>query len=303
MSRLDAALRRASTGVVAEIPATLPRDPHTVESVVPVQKEPERPVVAATPPAASDDVETAEPLHEAAIKQRFGAAYVDKLVVSAATPGSVRENYRRLAATLHHAQAETGIRILMVTSAAPEEGKTLTATNIALTFSESYHRRVLLIDGDLRRPSLAEVFQVPNVFGLSEVLTSQPERRASLLQITQRLSLLTAGTPNPDPMRALTSDRMKHLLAEAAAGFDWVIIDSPPVGILTDAKLLAAMVDAAVLVVRAGKTRAELVQRAIESVGRSRIVGVVLNRALGGSQNGNDYYSYYDYSKRKQQDA
>jgi len=123
----------------------------------------------------------------------------------------------------------------MVTSAVPEEGKTLTATNVALTLSESYHRRVLLIDGDLRRPALAEVFQVPNVFGLTEVLTSVPERRVSLIQISQQLSLLPAGAPIPDPMQALTSERMKHLLVEAAAGFDWVIIDTPPVGVLTDA--------------------------------------------------------------------
>jgi capsular exopolysaccharide synthesis family protein len=228
----------------------------------------------------------------ATLGHRFGRKYSDKLVVSPSTPGSVRENYRKLAATLHHAQAETGIKILMVTSAVPEEGKTLTATNVALTLSESYHRRVLLIDGDLRRPALAEVFQVPNVFGLTEVLTSVPERRVSLIQISPQLSLLPAGAPIPDPMSALTSDRMKHLLAEAAAGFDWVIIDTPPVGVLTDAKLLAAMVDGALLIVRAGKTKVELVQKAIAAVGRARILGVVLNRAAETSSDHDSYYAY-----------
>jgi Mrp family chromosome partitioning ATPase len=92
-------------------------------------------------------------------------------------------------------------------------------------------------------------------------------------------------------MQALTSDRMKHLLAEAASGFDWVIIDTPPVGVLTDAKLLSAMVDGALLIVRAGKTKVDLVQKAIAAVGRARILGVILNRA----EMSNDHDSYYAY--------
>jgi Mrp family chromosome partitioning ATPase len=88
---------------------------------------------------------------------------------------------------------------------------------------------------------------------------------------------------------------MKHLLVEAAAGFDWVIIDTPPVGVLTDAKLLSAMVDGALLVVRAGKTKVELVQKAISAVGRQRILGVVLNRAVEASSDHDSYYyAYHD---------
>ena len=298
MSRLEAALRRASSGVVDEIPPDRQQlDEPSLELETLTREAPS----AAIAPLVRDDTDepsnqetTFEP-QDAALGHRFGHKYAEKLVVSASTPGSVRENYRKLAATLHHAQAENGIKILMVTSAVPEEGKALTATNVALTLSESYHRRVLLIDGDLRRPALAEVFQVPNVFGLTEVLTSVPERRVSLIQISQQLSLLPAGAPIPDPMQALTSERMKHLLVEAAAGFDWVIIDTPPVGVLTDAKLLSAMVDGALLVVRAGKTKVELVQKAISAVGRQRILGVVLNRAVEASSDHDSYYyAYHD---------
>ena len=298
MSRLEAALRRASSGVVDEIPPDRQQlDEPSLELETLTREAPS----AAIAPLVRDDTDepsnqetTFEP-QDAALGHRFGHKYAEKLVVSASTPGSVRENYRKLAATLHHAQAENGIKILMVTSAVPEEGKTLTATNVALTLSESYHRRVLLIDGDLRRPALAEVFQVPNVFGLTEVLTSVPERRVSLIQISPQLSLLPAGAPIPDPMQALTSERMKHLLVEAAAGFDWVIIDTPPVGVLTDAKLLSAMVDGALLVVRAGKTKVELVQKAISAVGRQRILGVVLNRAVEASSDHDSYYyAYHD---------
>src|SRR4029077_10759461 len=102
----------------------------------------------------------------------FNLRHVEHVVWRRHLPPVLRERDGRLGATLHHAQAESGLKTLMITSAVPEEGKTLTATNIALTLSESYQRRVLLIDADLRRPSLDDIFEVPKVFGLSELLTS-----------------------------------------------------------------------------------------------------------------------------------
>jgi protein-tyrosine kinase len=301
MSRLDAALRRASAGAV--IPATMPSADHLPSADggahSPEQRSedmfasedaihaPEETMQRTGEPVPDGLLESAEPR-----SHPFGPKYAEKVVVFSAVPQVIRENYRRLAATLHHAQAETGLKTLMVTSAMPEEGKTLTATNIALTLSESYQRQVLLIDADLRKPALADVFQLPNVFGLNEVLTSVEERRVSLTQVSRHLSVLTSGAPDQDPMRALTSDRMQRLLKEAAAGFDWVIIDTPPIGILTDAKLLTAMVDGALLVIRAGKTPARLVQKAVEAIGRTRIVGVVLNRAnLGPDGRADSYYT------------
>ena len=98
-------------------------------------------------------------------------------------------------------------------------------------------------------------------------------------QVSTRLAVLPAGRPSADPMAGLTSERMKRLLDEARQSFDWVILDTPPVMLLPDAHLMASMVDGAVLVVRAGSTPHELVRRAAEAIGRSRILGVVLNRA------------------------
>ncbi len=161
------------------------------------------------------------------------------------------EQYRRLAARLHLAQAEHGIKVVMIASALPQEGKTLTAANLALTLSESYHRNVLLIDGDLRRPSVHEVFKIPNLTGLNDGVKSETERKVPLVHWSECLTLVTAGRPDPDPMRVLSSGRMKKVIAEAGAKFDWVIIDTPPVGLLTDASLFAAMVDTVVLVVQA----------------------------------------------------
>ena len=299
MSRLEAALQRAATGVVAECPdVEAPRAPDAIPDVSLVRNEAprghSRRTVVEPPDERREDED--EPRFHA-----FNAKHMEKLIVSPTMSPSLREHYRRLGAMLHHAQAESGLKVLMLSSALPAEGKTLTATNIALTLSESYERRVLLIDADLRRPSLHDIFQLPKVFGLNEALTSVPERRVSLIQVSRLLSLLPAGTPHPDPMSMLTSDRMRRLLAEASAAFDWVIIDTPPVGILTDAKLLTAMVGAALLVIRAGKTPAAMVQKAVEALGHNRIMGVVLNQAEARQGRKSDYYygAYYYSTPRR----
>lgn len=216
-----------------------------------------------------------------------------KVVLSPSAPPGVVEQYRRLAATLHHAQQQSGLKRVMVTSAMPGEGKTLTATNLALTLSESYRRHVLIIDADLRRPSMHDVFQVPNSSGLNEALTA-PGGLPPAVELSPRLTLLAAGRPNPDPMGVLTSPAMGDLLRRASAHFDWVIVDTPPVGLLTDASLLAGMVDGVLMVVRAGGVSYKLVQRAVEAVGRIRILGVVLNRSAEATFGGEyEYHGYY----------
>lgn len=226
---------------------------------------------------------------------RFGSDAIGKIVVMADVPAVAIEQYRRLAASLHHAQLERETKVLMITSASPGEGKTLTATNLALTLSESYRRTVLLIDADLRRPSLHHIFKVPNVLGLSDALKRDTDQRLPVIQVSANLTVLPAGRPDPDPMGSLTSDRMRRIVQEAAARFDWVIIDTPPVGFLSDANLLAAMVDAALFVVRAGKSPYGLIQRALEAIGRDRILGVVLN-AVDENVDvaGYSYYGYYE---------
>jgi capsular exopolysaccharide synthesis family protein len=205
------------------------------------------------------------------------------------------EQYRRLAARLLLAQAEHGIRSVMVTSALPGEGKTLTAANLALTLSESYKRQVLLVDADLRRPCVHQIFQVPNATGLNDGLKPDADRKVPLLQFSEQLTLLTAGRPDPDPMSVLSGTRMKRVLAEAKDRFEWVLIDTPPITLLTDAHLLSAIVDAVVLVVRAGVTPLPAIKKAVEAVGQERILGIVLNHAEM-NQMPNSYSYYYSES-------
>jgi len=168
----------------------------------------------------------------------------------------------------------------------------LTACNLALTLSASYKRQVLLIDGDLRRPSVHDLFGLPNHSGLSEWLKSTGTARLMFQQLSETLWVLPSGQPEPDPMGGLTSDRMRQLLRESVAPFDWVIIDTPPVGLLPDANLLAATADAVVMVIRAGVTPFAMLQRAFESVGRERIAGAVLNGSDAAPLHGS-YGKYY----------
>jgi capsular exopolysaccharide synthesis family protein len=225
------------------------------------------------------------------------ARWSDKLIANPSLPSIAVEQYRRLAAILHHAQEDRGIRRVLVASALAEEGKTLTATNLALTLSESYGRRVLLVDADLRRPGISLAMGLPHGAGLSNVLYTIEQEKLPLLTVSEKLSILPAGQPTSDPMAGLTSSRMAAILEEASAAFDWVIIDSPPIGVLPDAKLLAAMVDGALLVIRAGSTPFAAIQRAADSLGRERLLGVVLNRVDESiAAPGEYYYRYYGYS-------
>ena len=186
------------------------------------------------------------------------------------------EQYRRLASSLHELQADRGLKTMMVTSAMPREGKTLTVINLALTLSESYRKRVLLIDADLRRPSLHEVFRLPKTVGLTDALKSGG--RPHFVELSPLLSVLAAGDVDGDPLGALTSDRFADLLEQCVAAFDWVLLDAPPVGLMPDGNVLARLTKAVVFVIGAGSTPHTVIERAIAELGRDYIVGTVLNK-------------------------
>ena len=166
----------------------------------------------------------------------------------------------------------------MVASAVAGEGKTLTALNLAVTLSESYLRRVVLVDADLRCPRVHELLDSAPIHGLNEMLKAAHPTPLILTTVSPRLSILPAGQADPDPMGQLTGARMTAVLDELARTFDWVVVDTSPVVLLPDANLLAGMVDGAVIVIRAGVTSYDLVDRAIQELGRKRILGLILNQ-------------------------
>lgn len=200
--------------------------------------------------------------------RRLSEAVQGKVVVDRKTPAISIEEYRRLAATLHGMQVESGLKTIMISSALPRDGKTLTTTNLALTLSESYKRRVLVIDADLRRPSMHEVFGLANERGLAEGLREPISGTLPVIEVSPTLTVLTAGMPDRAPMAGLTSERMRELLADASARFDWILLDTPPIGLISDAQLLSSLVDGVVLVIRAGGTDFGSIAHTIEQLGR-----------------------------------
>ena len=287
MSRVDEALERA-----AALAGTQPGTPlPTGHAFTPAD------AADLWPSEATVVDEPVEDMPRTPIMQHLGqpetAMDSDEKLVSRLLDSRSVEQYRRLAARLHLAQAQRGTKTVMISSALPGEGKTLTAANIALTLSHSYKRRVLLIDGDLRRPWVHELFSVPNVSGLNDGIRSQNGQKVPLIRWSECLTLLTAGRPDSDPMSVLSSDRMRQIIAEAKATFDWVIIDTPPVGLLSDANLLAAIVDTIILVVQSGRTPYHEINKVVQTLGRDSILGVVLNKV---EPNGNYPYDEYYYS-------
>jgi capsular exopolysaccharide synthesis family protein len=225
------------------------------------------------------------------VASRFADRLRGKLVIDPTSRAAAVEQYKRLAAALHHSQRQFGTKSVIVASALGGEGKSLSICNLALTLSHSYRRRVLLMDGDLRRPSLHEMFQLPATTGLSEGLRGGADRTLPLFEVSPRLMVVPSGRPDPDPIGGLVSEKMAQILAQAMEQFDWVLIDTPPVGLVPDAKILSAMVDAAILVILAGKSSCTLIRQAIDSLGPEKIFGVVLNAAeTASTKQASGYY-------------
>jgi protein-tyrosine kinase len=222
---------------------------------------------------------------------RLHADLAEKVVADAAAPRMVVEQFRKLAGSLHQWQLEHGAKVVMVMSAVSAEGKTLTALNLALTLSGSYRRRVLLLDCDLRRPMMHEALQVAAEPGIAE--TAATGTPVAPIEVSPLLSFVPAGRRADDPVGALTSSGVIALIEQGRADYDWVVLDTPPAAVVPDASLLNDQADGVVLVVAAGRTGFDLVTRAVATVGRDRILGVVLNGVDKRDLTAANYRDYY----------
>lgn len=292
MSRVEEALRRSRGEGRGIVPASAMRLPRVAFEAYPSEFH------GSSPTGNGSHIQgiSAVPATETADVARvigLSASVQGKIVGGAETLPATVEEYRRLAAALHLMQLQSRMKKLMISSAQPRDGKTLTATNLALTLAESYRRRVLLIDADLRHPSIHDIFGLCPTGGLSEALRTNVKGPLPIIEISPTLAILPAGPPDSSPMAGLVSERMRAVVAEAAERFDWVILDTPPVGLLSDASLLAALVDGVLLVIGAGSTHYAAVQRAVLEFGRERILGVVLNRVVEYQRSNRYYDAYY----------
>ncbi len=214
-------------------------------------------------------------------------------LVSLSNPKSpISEAYRTLRTNIQFSSFDKELKTISITSSGPGEGKTTSISNLAITIAQT-DKTVLLIDADLRKPQVHRVFQLNNPKGLTNVLAQQiPLEEVVKETRIPGLHILTSGPKPPNPSELLGSNAMKEFIKAVSQKYDMVLIDSPPVGVVTDGAILATVVDGTILVVSSGKTYIEEAQRSkqlLQNV-KANILGVVLNRI---PVNGRGYYGYY----------
>ncbi len=208
-------------------------------------------------------------------------ARLNPLLVAGLAPKSLAaEQYRQLRTRLSLSEGASAVRTVLITSPQKGEGKSITSANLALTMAQELHRRVVLIEADLRKPSLHQLFGLAPGAGLSDYLSGAAE----LEQVTKflpehHLTVIPAGSTPGNPAELLGSTAMRRLLDQLRTTFDRVILDTPPVLPLADVAILAPMVDGALMVVRAGYTPKPAIENALRAFDSSRLLGVVLNES------------------------
>ncbi len=204
------------------------------------------------------------------------------------------EAYRTLRTNIEFASIDAPVTTLLITSALPGEGKTVTAANLAVAFAQA-GQRVVLVDADFRKPGVHLIFDLPNAEGLSTFFRREGVSLEAVAYVSEQdnLRIVTAGPLPPNPAEALSSQRMRAILGQLTVGADLVIFDSPPLEVVTDAAVLSSFVDGTLLVVEAGRSRRTVVRSAREALTRAgaHVYGAVLNRVpQRASSDAAEYY-------------
>lgn len=202
------------------------------------------------------------------------------------------EAYKTLRTNIEQITSIDNIKTILITSSISGEGKSTVAGNLAISLSKNNHK-VLVIDCDLRRPSLHNKFNIENEYGVGEILLGENELKSSIKKIDSRLSVLTAGKIKNDTAELFATENMKQLLDEVRITYDYIIIDSAPIIPVADTCVLARVIDAAVLVVRANKSIEKLVIQGYEKLKKTsiKILGTVSNDSKRKSMN--KFYMQY----------
>jgi protein-tyrosine kinase len=229
---------------------------------------------------------------------------LDSRLVTLLKPDSFEaDQYRMLRFAIERACPTEGSRVIAVTSSIPGEGKTLTTVNLSGAIANSSQARVLMVDGDLRRPSIAQVLgrgKASRGWGLVDAIL---DRRLSLEQIAWRpepfnLSAVTSRRPQADTYELLANGRFGELIREARQRFDYVIIDTPPVLPTPDSRLLAEWIDGYVIVVAADKTPRKLLEETLALLGPAKILGLIFNRESYKHSRYGRYYYQASHSRK-----
>ena len=215
-----------------------------------------------------------------------------KLVTVIDPKSPISEQYRTIRTNIQFSSVDKDIQVIMVTSSGPMEGKSTTSANLAVVFAQQ-EKRVLLVDADLRKPTMHYTFNQTNTFGLTTVLAKQISLKEAVNATdVDNLSVLTSGPIPPNPAELMGSQGMDRFLLEVKETYDIIIFDTPPVLAVTDAQVLANKCDGTILVAYSGKTEMDEASKAkdILTAAKGKLLGAVLNhKKLENS----DYYYYY----------
>lgn len=242
-------------------------------------------------------------------KKLHDLRFLKSNLLSDETPSQICEAYKNVRTNLQYALHPINGKVMLVSSALPGEGKSTTSSNLAVTFAQN--SKVLLIDADMRKPVMHKIFGLENTHGLSLFLGGfEPLAKAIQRDVVPGLDVMTAGTVPPNPSELLGSKNMTVFLNKVQEHYDYVIIDTPPINVVTDAVVLAKKVSGVVLVARQNSTTIKLLRQTIEALKtvRVRVLGVVLTcvrdkykpfsrytSGAGYSYYRKSSYKYYDY--------
>lgn len=218
-----------------------------------------------------------------------------KAIISYNDPKSViSEQYRAIRTNIEYSNVDQNTKTILVTSSDKNEGKTTTVSNLAVSFA-NLNKKVLLIDCDLRNASIHKMFKINNIYGLTDILAKDREVDKCIQKTElENLYVLTAGATPPNPAEILSSEKMKNLIEDLKNIYDYIFIDTPPIGLVTDAGVLSSFIDGVVLVVKSEsveKKYLEETKKKLDAVD-ARILGAILN-SYKSEQKDYNYYSYY----------
>ena len=283
--RDGASLRTTRVGVPA---AAIPVPVNQVAASVPLTIDiPTPPMPPAEPVMVRDivpgapSVQAAAPAAAAADTIQSYSVRLNPLLVAGLSPKSLAaEQYRQLRTRLSHAEGASNLRTVLITSPQKGEGKSVTAANLALTMAQELQRRVIIVEADLRKPSLQHLFGLPPGPGLAEYLSGAAELKDVMRFLPDHnLTVIHAGAAPTNPAELLGSTAMRRLLDQLRTRYDRVLLDTPPVLPLADVAVLAPLVDGTLMVVRAGVTPKPAIENALRAFDSSRLLGVVLNES------------------------
>src|SRR4051794_27158291 len=231
------------------------------------------------------------------VRWEVDATRVEPRLVSITNPNSTYcEEYRSLRTHVLHKSQRSQMKSIVVASVNPSEGKSVTALNLSWLLAQTDGVRALIIDSDLRMPSLADYLGIETDRGLSDVLAGTSSLTDCIVRLEPAgLHILPGGEARNDVAELISGPKFKEILREARELFDYVIIDAPPLGIFTDATVLINQADGAMIVVRANRTRHSAIERLLEPLPKERLLGVVLNQSEAVLDDSHYNYAYYNY--------